>query len=87
MCLINRDEADVHVAEFRQEKFGKEPFRRHIKQLQPTENSVLKRLDNLLTRHAWVDGGSLNAPLKQMIHLVFHQGYEGSYNDTNPFFG
>ena len=33
-------------------------------------------------RHTAKDSRCQNAALTEMLHLVFHQGYEGRYNDT-----
>ena len=87
MCLVNCDETHVHMAELCYEQFGGKAFGRDIEQFQTTENSILQSLDNLLTRHSRIDGSSLDAPLQEVIYLVFHQCNQWRNYDADPFFG
>ena len=82
VCFIDGDETDVHAPELNLENLGSKSFGGDIEQLGATKNSVVERGDNLVARHARVDGGSLNATSSQVGYLVFHEGDERRDDDT-----
>ena len=80
--LVDGDEADLHVAELRQEELRRESFGRDVEKLTPTEDGVLQRLNDIAAAHPRMDGGGSDASVAEMLHLVFHQGDEGCDDDA-----
>ena len=82
MGLVDGDETDVHVTEFRLEQFGRETLGRDVKDTHMSEDAVLEGDDDLLAGETRIDGCCTDTPSQEMVHLIFHQGDEWGDDDT-----
>ena len=85
MGLVDGDETDLHVAQFRLEEFGRQALGGDIEQFHITEDTVLEGDDDLLVRQTGIDGCCLDASSEQVVYLVFHQGDKGRDDDADAF--
>lgn len=69
------------------EYFRIQTFRRDIEEFVITEDTVLKRGDNLLPCHAGIYGKRFDTPFTQIMYLILHQGDKRGNDDTNSFLG
>ena len=83
MTLVDHQQTNLHRLEFGQEDFGTQPFGRNIQEFIFTKDAVFKLGDNLLPAHPGMNGSRLDPDTFQVVHLVFHQGDQWSYNNTN----
>ena len=87
MSLINGDEAHLHVLKLCLEQFGANTFGRHIQQFGATKYAVVERSQYLTAAHSRIYGCCNDATTAQVLHLVFHQGYERSHYYARSFHG
>ncbi len=85
MRLIHHQQADIHSLQLRDKDIGRKALGGDIKEFIIAKDTVLKRGDDLVARHAGIYCGRLYTTLPQVIHLVFHQRYERRYHQTDPF--
>ena len=85
MRLVDCDERHVHVAQLGNEKLARETFRRYIEELGAPQDAVFQYTEDVIVRHAAIDGCCQDALLAEMQHLVFHQGDEWGDNDAHSF--
>ena len=87
MCLIDRDERHIHVAQLGLEELGRESLRRYIKQLYASKDTILKDTQYLFVLLSAIDSLCPNTQLMEVVNLVFHQGNEGSDYNANALHG
>ena len=85
MCLVDSDETDVHMAEFRLEQFRREALGRHVEDLHGTEDAILEGDDNLFAGESRINSCSTDATAEEVLYLILHQGDEGSNHNTSAF--
>ena len=83
MAFVHGYQVDVHPAQLGAEDVGVQPFGRDVEELVTAEDGVFQRGDYLLPVHAGVDGQGADAPVAQVLHLVFHQGDEGRDDEAH----
>ena len=87
MCLIDRDERHIHVAQLGLKELGRESLRRYIKQLHASKDTILKDAQYLFVLLSAIDSFCPNTQLMEVVNLVFHQGDEGSDYNANALHG
>ena len=87
MCLVDRDKTDLHVLELRLEELAAQTLRGDIKELGISQDTVLQYSQDIITLHTTIDGSRHDTPLAQVMHLVFHQGYQGGDDDADTLHG
>ena len=87
MGLVDGDEANLHVAQLRLEKFRREAFGRYIEDAYIAEDTVLEGDNDLLSAKSRIDGCCSDATTQEMVHLVFHQGNQRGDNDACSLLG
>ena len=75
--LVDRDETHLHLVKFDQEYLRVDAFGREVEKLVLSQDDIVQFAENVVARHARVDGRGQDAPLTQVGHLVLHQGDEG----------
>ena len=70
--FVNSNQAHFHIMEFGLENLCSQPFGRYVKEFVVAENAVFQGDDDFFTCHPGINGGRLDAPLTEIVHLVFH---------------
>ena len=87
MCLIDRDERHIHVAQLGLKELGRESLRRYIEQLHASKDTIFKDAQYLFVLLSAIDSFCPNTQLMEVVNLVFHQGDEGSDYNANALHG
>jgi len=85
VTFVYCDHGDFHCLQFGAENLRIHTFRRNIEEFVITEDTILQCGENLLARHAGIYGKRHDSPFAQVLHLIFHQGNEGSNDNANTF--
>ena len=78
MTLVHRNHTHRDALQLDLEEFGGKTFGRYVKELVSAIYAVLKGHDNLVARQPRIDGRRLDTACTQVVHLILHQGNQGS---------
>ena len=82
--LVHGNHAHLHVPEMLYELPLPQAFGRHIEKLQRPADSVGQHVRHLFTLHARHNARGLELAVVQLLHLVFHEGYQRRHHQAHP---
>ena len=83
MCLIHNNIGQVHMGEVPAEEGSAQSLGGEVEKFAIPISGVVQGKVHFLGRHTRVDGQSLDSTGVEVLHLVFHQGYERSHDQRH----
>ena len=86
MGLVNDNETDIHVLEIGLEELRAEPLGGEVEELRVAVSRIVQCQVHVPARHSRIYRQCLYASVVQVLHLIFHQCYQRSYDQSDAFF-